>query len=442
MTIGCGPAESPAASGQAADTAPATAACSLTPYLTHQLVSQKISDFGKVDFDASGSSDSNAPITGYRFDFGDRGGANGPQPLVHHAYLTGEDRTASVQFMDATGVTSPLATDSVTLCPTDPIPVTLPPVNVSYTDLEKFTIRIKYERLDLSFTRQAPASDATCSFTGTGTLPVTVGLGPYIAGADITVQSVATATLDFLRGGASIPECQWTAYRGTATAKNCLVGGSGDTIVRWHTNGFSERWAGMHIDSPPMTYYARVPSASTFAQAVSAVEPLLHVQLSEHLGWMHWAYIIQEPPADFVVVTSAGVATGVPTPGGRPVDGIPGSVYLTDGAGFSAVALLAPPPDGFTVRLVGHEGSPFRLSVAKISGAAAVGATDFRQVGTLGAAGAASCGASTGSSWDAGPTGAGRWPGSRARSSETRCAGDRSTTRTRWGLPGRMAPRE
>jgi len=275
-----------------------------------------------------------------------------------------------MSFEDDRGKESNVFVERIELCPRRPVSTTLPPVDISYDDMEK-VIRIKYGRLPLSFRRVAPRSDSvTCSFEAAGTLPVTIGLGPRVFDAPIPVKSVASARLDFLRTPpSSKPACKWaTPYRGKSIAKDCIVGGTGDVLVRWHTPGFVEKLMGATVyNSGPLTYYARVSSSSTYAEAIQTIEPLLHVELTRHLGWIKPFYMIQEPPADIRVIDHKGRVTGMGKKG-KVRQQIPGSKYVRQPHGYSAVFLADPDQRRYRVRVSGKPRAKYSLTLTKVYG--------------------------------------------------------------------------
>lgn len=330
--------------------------------------SDKIADFGKIDFDGSASTDSAGTINVYKWDWGNGSIGNTSVPTTSYEYKRGGDYDVGLHVTDFDGRSSLLTQHTVQVCPRDTIHVDLPDVNISYTDVLKF-IRVKYDALTLGFDYVAPPSDATCSFSATGTLPVHIGVGPSVFQVyEIFVTSLATAQLDFLSDGApGIVDCRWPNPEDDHTlAKNCIVGGEGGSLVRWHTEGFKELWKGVQIyNSGPLTYYYRVSSDQSFASAIPQIEETLHVQLTEHLGWIKWFYAIQEPPARLSVVDAAGNITGLSD--NTEVDQIPDSQYLRDGSGWSAVVLLNPgDADRYSVNLNGDPGTPFSISATRV----------------------------------------------------------------------------
>jgi hypothetical protein len=174
--------------------------------------------------------------------------ASGPFSLTCYIPSTatpGQHTIIIATFYDAIGDNSGYQKFTVNVgagsCGTTAIPVTLPGVNVSYNSFEKLW-GIEYLPLPLQFLPSAAASDASCSFVATGTLTVRVRLGAPANNQFVDVNSVATATLDFLKVPTAVLVCAWTDY--IAPEKDCLLGGTGKTLVRWHTAGFSEQFLG------------------------------------------------------------------------------------------------------------------------------------------------------------------------------------------------------
>lgn len=112
-----------------------------------------IGDAGTVTFDGSGSQPAGSPLTTYTWDFGDGEQATTTSPVVMHRYTHITEYTASLVVTDAQGNSSPPATQTFTPdgCNGESsAAVTLPPVDVSYNDLEK-VIRIEYGALPLTW---------------------------------------------------------------------------------------------------------------------------------------------------------------------------------------------------------------------------------------------------------------------------------------------------
>jgi hypothetical protein len=356
-----------------------------------------IGDAGTVTFDGNGSQPAGSPLTTYTWDFGDGTQQTTTSSTVVHRYTHIKQYTASLVVTDALGDSSHPVSQTFTPggCNGETsAAVTLPPVDESYSNLIKL-IRFLFGALPLTFgSISSPLgglpADSLCSWQATGTLPMTIALGPLVGpSVDLTVGVIASATLDFLTPGSpALPDCNWTTIK---TA--CVIGGSGDAIVRWHTNGFRVI-TGLPFTlpaSPAFTYYERVPSTDTYAQAIQAVEPDIHVTLTQHLGWINTLYMIQEPPADVAVTDSMGNVTGVNQAGAQPLQQIPGSIYVTNGQGYSAV-LLFQPAGAYTVTAVGSSGSPYSLSLSKIDpfNVDPSQTTDVRITGTLTNSGQAS----------------------------------------------------
>jgi hypothetical protein len=182
------------------------------------------------------------------------------------------------------------------------------------------------------------------------------------------VKSVATARLEFLRDPpSSRPNCKWAVpYRGKSIAQSCIVGGAGDVLVRWHTSGFVEKLRGVTVyNSGPLTYYGRVSGSSTFAEAIRTIEPLLHVELTRHLGWIKPFYMIQEPPADISVVDNDGNVTGIGKDG-KVTEDIPGSAYIKQPHGYSAVFMANPEQRRYIVRVSGKPRTKYSLTLTQV----------------------------------------------------------------------------
>jgi hypothetical protein len=249
-------------------------------------------------------------------------------------------------------------------CPSEAVAVTLPAISLSYESSIK-PYQIKYGQLPLSFAPISTATGATCSLQATGTLPVTVLIGPSEDEGDryaVSISSMATATLDFLAQPPAIPTCQWGNNVG-AVNTNCVVGGTGTGLVRWHTAGFSEQFSGLQFwNSGPLTYYANVDPTASVASQVQPLEALFHTQLVAHLGYINSFYMVQEPPANLVVSGSGGEMTGLPPgPSAKPTKNIPDSVYVSGSHGYSAVLLFGPVTSPITAFVYGPGHSPFSV---------------------------------------------------------------------------------
>jgi hypothetical protein len=232
------------------------------------------------------------------------------------------------------------------VCARPPVAVSLPGVDVSYSTHTTKPWGVRYLPLGLSFSPTWPASSSSCSLTATGTLNVQIGLQLVQNQPQVTipVESVATAELDFLRPDASvgIPTCDWVTVK-----LDCSLDGVSGTVVRWHTEGFSERiqvspgnWVQV-FNSGPLTFYDSVDPGLSFSQQVQTAETAFHLDLIAHLQDINPVYLIQEPPAHLSVTDSAGRTTGIAADG-KAADQIPGSVYVKGKSGYSAVVLLAP----------------------------------------------------------------------------------------------------
>jgi hypothetical protein len=355
-----------------------------------------IADAGTVTFNGGGSQPAGSPLTSYAWDFGDGTRETTTSPTVVHRYTHIQQYTASLVVTDAQGNSSDPVSQTFTPdgCNGETsATANLPPVDESYSNLIK-QIRFGYGALALTFgSTNSPSgglpADSLCSWQAVGTLPMTIALGPLLGPSiELTVGLLASATLDFLTPGSPAPpDCNWITVK-----TGCVIGGSGDGIVRWHTDGFRVITGALPLKtSPAFTYYERVPSTDTYAQAIQALEPDLHVTLTQHLGWINPLYAIQEPPADVAVTDSLGNVTGVSQAGAQPLQQIPGSIYVTNGQGYSAV-LLFQPAGAYTVTAVGSTGSPYSLSLSKIDpfNVGPGQTTDVRMTGTLTKSGQAS----------------------------------------------------
>ena len=332
----------------------------------------------------------------------DRGGRVGTVPVIGHSgglAPEGQDLSA---FVGVTRIVIGSITDGGGIgwddfafnetCPSSPVVVTLPAIDVSYSRFIK-PWGIKYGSLPLAFASIAPGSDATCSLEATGALPVTLRLGrrfPFGPSIDVHIDSVATARLDFLAQPPSVPACDWSLVGGLK--HDCVLGGSGAGLVRWHTPGFSERLAGTEVaNSGPLTFYARWDTSASIASQVQGIETLLHTQLVAHLGLIDPLYMVQEPPADLVVTDADGKTTGLPIGHTAPTEGIPGSVYVSDGDGYSAVVLLGGVRSPLVAVAHGEAGSPYSIAFNEVipseDGVAVTG--EQTASGTLGPSGRA-----------------------------------------------------
>lgn len=337
---------------------------------TDQPDGDTIADLGKFNFDGTASYSKFGVLTNYAWDWGDDSdGESDTDPAPQHKFTRGGDYNVQLTVTDSLAHTSVPDAQVVKVCPRDPIPTLLPAQSMSADSIK--TVRVGYDALALAFNYKPPDVGVSCSFTGTGILGVHVYVGnphdrmnPQM---DIPIASVATAQLDFLSNSLSVPNCKWEHFPLNGPQnKNCVVGGSGDVLVRWHTEGFSER-AGASGTGPefynsgPLTYYARTSSSETYAQAINEVEPMLHLVLTEHLGWINPLYMAQEPPAGLQVTDSVGRITGLAADGNGTLTQIPASMYVTGPDNYSAVILFAPTEKAYTVRILGQPGDPYSL---------------------------------------------------------------------------------
>ncbi|RKS73730.1 hypothetical protein CLV35_2218 [Motilibacter peucedani] len=246
--------------------------------------------------------------------------------------------------------------------------VTLPAIDISYHDALKL-LRVRYDPLPLDFAPVQPAPDATCSYSGSGTLNVRIGIGPSVMQLfEVLIQSKATAHLDILRQNPGAPDCRWpNPENSTKVVSNCVVGGSGDLYLRWHTDGFHEIWhAGTQFgaelyNSGPFTYCYRVHSVDKPSDFIPLAESDIHVTLTQHLGWIRPFYAIQEPPNQLLVKDKHGHGTGATKRGSSSA--IPYSVYRRGRRGWSGVLLFGPQNAAYRVIVTGPGGSPYTLAV-------------------------------------------------------------------------------
>lgn len=246
---------------------------------------------------------------------------------------------------------------------------------------------MRYLPLGLSFTPTSPASSSSCSLLATGTLNVQIGLQLVQNQPQITipVDSVATAELDFLRPDATagIQTCDWVTVK-----LDCSLDGVSGTVVRWHTEGFSEQiqvspgnWVQV-FNSGPLTFYDSVDPGLSFSQQVQTAETAFHLDLIAHIQDINPVYLIQEPPANLSVTDSAGRTTGI-TGNGRAADEIPGSVYVKGKSGYSAVVLLSP-SGPYTATASGPEHSFYSLVMDEVRRGGRSGSGDEESQATAG----------------------------------------------------------
>ena len=261
-------------------------------------------------------------------------------------------------------------------CPVAAVPVSLPGVDVSYSTHTTKPWGVRYLPLGLTFTPTSPATSSACSLVATGTLHVQIGLRivKHAPQLTIPVDSVATAELDFLRPDATsgIPTCDWVTVK-----LDCSLNGVGGTVLRWHTEGFSEqiqlgqgKWVQV-FNSGPLTFYDSVDPSLPFSEQVQTAETAFHLGLIGHLQDINPIYLIQEPPAHLTVTDSAGRVTGV-DPAGRVAREIPGSVSVADRSGYSAVVLLVP-RGRYTVTASGPARGSYSLTMDELQRGGRVG---------------------------------------------------------------------
>lgn len=251
------------------------------------------------------------------------------------------------------------------------LPVTLQPVTAPVrTGLKPY--QITYGQLPLQFTVQPGSGCRVVS--NRGELPVLLDLFRGAPPPPFQVAtSVATAALDFLPqfDAGSIPRCDFAAVN-----NNCLLNappsGSGP-VVRWSTDGFTEVAFGQEItNTGPLTFYANLENFSgsfdSFGNVLQQAEQFIHETLINHLSGIDRLGLIQDPPADLLLIDAMGRRTGVLLDGSQ-VEEIPRSRFFRFDES-TAIVLIEPDDGQYDIVVLGTPGEEFSLSasVAELRG--------------------------------------------------------------------------
>ncbi len=107
-------------------------------------------------------------------------------------------------------------------------------------------------------------------------------------------------------------------------------------------------------------------SFQSFSGTLQNVEQYIHQTLIANLSGIAKLGMIQDPPSDLLVVDPQGRRTGLPAPGGSPLQEIPASGYFQFPE-LTAVVLVEPEEGPYQVQVVGSPGEAFSLSMSTVS---------------------------------------------------------------------------
>jgi hypothetical protein len=230
--------------------------------------------------------------------------------------------------------------------------------------------RIIYGDLPLDFTvTDGSAAGSPCRVVSNrGSLPVLLDpLRDLPPGPFQIATSTATATLDFFPefDASTLQRCDFDAVNDNCFL-NSLPSGSGP-VVQWSTNGFQEAVFGIDIvNTGPLTFFVNLEdfsgSFSSFGNLLQQTEQFIHETLIDNLSGIDRLGLIQDPPADLLVVNQDGRRTGA-LPNGTIVEEIPRSGYFRSDE-LSAVILVEPEEGLFDVEVIGAPGDIFSLSMS------------------------------------------------------------------------------
>lgn len=266
------------------------------------------------------------------------------------------------------------------------LPVTLRSVTAPVrTGLKPY--QITYGELPLQFVVQPGGGCQVVS--NRGELPVLLDLFRGAPPPPLQIAtSSATATLDFFPefDSGSIPRCDFSGGVNGNCLLNAPSAGAGP-VVRWSTDGFSETAFGQEItNTGPLTFYANLEDFSgsfdSFGNLLQQAEQFIHETLINNLSGVDRLGLVQDPPADLLLVDSLGRRTGI-LMDGSPVEEIPRSRFFRFDE-VTAVVLVEPDDGTYNIVVLGVPGEPFSLSasVAELRGNLLVPrVTEFRAEG-------------------------------------------------------------
>ncbi|MEX2498474.1 MAG: nidogen-like domain-containing protein [Wenzhouxiangellaceae bacterium] len=226
--------------------------------------------------------------------------------------------------------------------------------------------QIVYGELPLTFTVQS--GDGCQVVSNAGQLPVLLDLFRDLPpGPRQIATSTATATLDFVPefSDTSIPQCDFDEVN-----DNCFLNtppSAGGPVVQWSTDGFQESAFGRDItNTGPLTYFTNLDdfrnAFDSFEGTLQEAEQFIHESLIDNLSGIDRLGLIQDPPADILVMDPAGRLTGA-LEDGTIVTEIPRSGYLEFDE-VNAVVLIEPDNGDYGITLFGEPGEPFELSAS------------------------------------------------------------------------------
>ncbi len=245
------------------------------------------------------------------------------------------------------------------------VPVTLNEV-VASVQLGIKPYQIIYGELPLDFTVQPGGGCQVVS--NAGQLPVLLDLFRDAPPPPFQIAtSTATATLEFLLefSDSSVPVCDFDTV-----IDNCFINappsGAGPVVI-WSTDGFQETAFGVDVtNTGPLTFFTSLEDFSgsfdSFENLLQQAEQFIHESLIDNLSGIDRMGLIQDPPADVMVMDPSGRRTGVLADGSEITE-IPRSGFFRFDE-VTAVALIEPDPGDYMIGVIGTPGEPFSLSAS------------------------------------------------------------------------------
>lgn len=257
------------------------------------------------------------------------------------------------------------------------VPVTLNPVSVKINLYKPF--EVTYDKLNLQFISQTASS--LCSLkSNEGILNVLVTWLLIDSTQYRWATSTTSATLNYFHAdeGVNIPQCVFSNDASSMT-NNCFLNAppnsSDDIIVSWETPGFKIEIppnSGVTYDTGPRIYWVDLKdlglgsSDSLDANNINKVENFIHQTLIKNLSIVDNIGIIQDPPANSILVTSPNGLQIGRLPSGNIISEISGSTYFTS---KNITAIMIPEIKGgnYKIAVTGNSSGRFSLSLAVIN---------------------------------------------------------------------------
>jgi hypothetical protein len=261
-------------------------------------------------------------------------------------------------------------------CPAevDTVPVILEPITTTpQSNLKPF--QISYGELPLEFTSASETSNVCTLESSVGSLPVLI-TWPDVA-PQVRIQiatSTASAQLNFFSAEdtSNIPQC--TFPNSNEITENCfltaLPDSPNDVVVQWSTSGFEVSMAERLTSTGPKEFWVSADALSSLGvdssnvltpTGISTTENFIHRTVSNFLLFVEKIGMIQDPPANDILVTDPnGHRTGK-TQTGQTLTEIPGSLYIALDE-ISAVVFPEPPEGIYQLQVIGKSVGPFDIS--------------------------------------------------------------------------------